>query len=186
MNYCVYLIECILDGKKYVGYTSDPDARWIEHQASSRRKRCCTYLHRALAKHGIENFRFSVIENCVSIDHGLQREIFWIKNLSTFAPNGYNMTEGGDGLHGYKHTEETKRKMSELRKGKHLSEFTKQKLSKLGKGRVKSPETCERISKGKKGRDFTDAHRLALKEAWILRRKLCRQMGGRPKKKEIL
>lgn len=51
-----------------------------------------------------------------------------------------NMTDGGDGTFGYKHTNEAKEKMKIARKGQV---FTKEHLEKLGKhniGRIYSPE----------------------------------------------
>ena len=53
-----------------------------------------------------------------------------------------NLTNGGDGVQGYRFTEETKKKLSELNKGensprygKKTSEETKKKLSEANKGR---------------------------------------------------
>lgn len=42
----------------------------------------------------------------------------------------FNFTNGGEGLSGYKHTEKTKRKISESNKGKIKSDEHKQKISK--------------------------------------------------------
>lgn len=59
-------------------------------------------------------------------------------------PNGYNLTSGGDGQSGYKHTEESKKKMSlnnywlgkeGVNKGKKFSDEHKKKLSDLHKGK---------------------------------------------------
>ena len=38
-------------------------------------------------------------------------ETLWIKNLRTLAPGGYNLTTGGEGASGLRHTEETRAKM---------------------------------------------------------------------------
>ena len=45
----------------------------------------------------------------------------------------HNRTDGGEGISGLVHTEETRRKMSEARKGKPSSEETKKKLSEVKK-----------------------------------------------------
>ena len=57
---------------------------------------------------------------------------------------------------GRKLTEETKRKISEAKKGLHPSDETKSKLSKANKGRILSDETRERISRGHKGLGMGD------------------------------
>ena len=53
--------------------------------------------------------------------------------------------------YGKRHTEETKRKMGESKKGKKFSESHKRKLSESHKGQVVSKETREKISESKRG-----------------------------------
>lgn len=71
-----------------------------------------------------------------------------------------NLTDGGDGVQGYRLTEETKKKLSELNKGenspkygKKTSEETKKKLSEANKGRKLSEETKKKMSEAKKGKN---------------------------------
>ena len=61
-------------------------------------------------------------------------------------------------MKGFRHTEETKRKMSEARRGeknyfygKHHTEESKNKLSKANKGRKTSEETKKKLSEVNKG-----------------------------------
>jgi hypothetical protein len=69
-----------------------------------------------------------------------------------------NMTDGGDGILGHKHSEETKKKIALARlgkptnKGKKMSEEQKEKLRQANKGRKFSPEFGEKISAAKKGK----------------------------------
>lgn len=69
------------------------------------------------------------------------------------------MSERSKGNHyrlGAHHTEEARRKISETHKGKNLGP---------------RPESVGRnISMAKKGKKFTEAHKQALKEAWVKRR----------------
>lgn len=72
-----------------------------------------------------------------------------------------NFTDGGEGLCGYRHTEETRRKLRKLKlgkpsalKGRTLSEETKKKIREALKGRI-SPN---------KGKQLSLEHRMKLKE----------------------
>src|SRR5690606_8353724 len=42
----------------------------------------------------------------------------WIKELNTFGPGGLNMTEGGLGKSGYRHSQETKDRISMKKRGR--------------------------------------------------------------------
>jgi len=56
---------------------------------------------------------------------------------------------------GRKHTLDTRRRMSESKKGRYLAEETKQKISEALKGRKLSEETRKKMSKLRKGRKLT-------------------------------
>lgn len=87
-----------------------------------------------------------------------------IRNLSTQDDRyGYNMTSGGDGTFGFKHTYESKQKMSLSKSGsnhpnyhKHLNETTRKKISdrlvgnQNASGVVHSEATRVRMSNSKK------------------------------------
>lgn len=60
---------------------------------------------------------------------------------------------------GRRHTEETRRKMSEAARGRKLSDEQRQKISDYHKGRPKSPEHRAKIGAAHKGRVFTEEHR---------------------------
>jgi hypothetical protein len=66
-----------------------------------------------------------------------------------------NKTNGGDGISGYKHTEETKILISNLHKGKNLTEDHKKKVGDSLRGKKKKPlsyETKKKLSLSLKGR----------------------------------
>lgn len=115
----VYLITNLVNGKKYVGQTvQNPERRWARH------KRNCVngypyHIYNAMRKHGIENFQFELIDECVCSEELFESEIRWIEHYDTFKGVGYNMTSGGmSPMLGRTHTEESKRKMSKDRSGK--------------------------------------------------------------------
>lgn len=92
----IYKITNLLNGKCYIGQSIDIEKRWSEHKSIYNHPRCSNYhIYKAFRKYGIENFSFSVIEECEQsmLD---DREKFWVQHYDSFK-NGYNMTIGGDG-----------------------------------------------------------------------------------------
>lgn len=67
-----------------------------------------------------------------------------------------NMTDGGDGLSGYKFTAEQKNKMSESQKGKIVTEETKNKISKSSKGKTLTEKHKENLSKSHNGKKMSN------------------------------
>ena len=70
----------------------------------------------------------------------------------------FNFTDGGGGISGFTHSEESKNKMSEANSGenhpnyeKHLSEETKKKISEARTGTTLSEETKKKMSVAKSG-----------------------------------
>jgi group I intron endonuclease len=118
--YWIYCIENKLNGKKYIGKAHLPRRRWASHiSVSKKESKYQKYIHRAIAKYGINNFWFRCIDFELSEDKSLSQESYWINFFDTTnSAKGYNLTSGGEGKSGYKHTEETKKMLSELAKNK--------------------------------------------------------------------
>jgi hypothetical protein len=92
----VYKITNLINDHKYVGKTErKPEERWKEHIYLSKYSPEKMTISNAINKHGKENFKFEVIEECSS-EKVNDREIFWISELNTYK-DGYNSTIGGDG-----------------------------------------------------------------------------------------
>ena len=138
--YYVYLTKNILNKKCYVGWHAT-NKLYDNYIGSGH------YFLKSVKKNGKENFINGIIEFC-SESNVLEREKFWIEKMNTIQPNGYNLTIGGEGCIGYKHTLESKRKFS-LRK---ISKEHKQKISesqignKYQLGNIVSDEIKKKIS----------------------------------------
>lgn len=117
---CVYLVTNLINGDQYVGKTIETlHRRWGRHLRSAKGPCLNSYFHRAIKAYGEENFVIEVLEESEDEYYLFAVEIEAIKELDTLAPNGYNLTSGGEGGVGNKSntgrklTEETKKRMSE-------------------------------------------------------------------------
>lgn len=73
-----------------------------------------------------------------------------------------NLSNGGEGVSGYKHTEEAKDKIRASHVGMKPSDETRMKLSALAKNRKHSNESKAKMSesrKGRKSKPFSDEHK---------------------------
>lgn len=90
----IYLIENLINGKKYVGQSIEIEKRWKNHLSAFKNTKEKVYkypLYRAIRKYGINNFRFSVLEQCKEMELN-NREIYWVQKLKP----EYNQTLGGN------------------------------------------------------------------------------------------
>jgi hypothetical protein len=117
------------------------------------------------------------VEENVSDAQAIDFECFLIAEMRDIGIPLTNMTDGGDGAQGYKHTEEHKKYVTQLFKGRIVSEETKQKMRKpkseegranIAKARLTttyrpSEETKRKTSEALKGRIITDEHKAKIK-----------------------
>lgn len=131
----IYKITNTINPKVYVGQSvTRVSVRWSQHKnaAKSGRNRP---LYRAMQKYGHDKFKFEVVEILpydISLEELNARERFWIKELKSFYPDGYNLTSGGDGKF-------------------FLAEETKIRIGAANAGREKSQDEVRRISESLKG-----------------------------------
>jgi hypothetical protein len=80
-------------GKVYVGQTVRSfNARIRNHKCKSSG---CTALKSAINKYK-DQMKYEIIEDNVPQEQLDEREIYWIKELNSLAPNGYNLSSGGN------------------------------------------------------------------------------------------
>ena len=93
----VYKFENLLNGKIYIGLTSNLNNRIREHiKCSSGKFPIHCYIHKALKKYGLSNFNlyWKKYDNEKEV---IQAEIYYIsKYQSNQSSKGYNLTTGGE------------------------------------------------------------------------------------------
>ncbi len=187
MLYVIYLITNLINNKKYVGQTQQgrEDRRWQEHSIFCINEN--KPLYNAIKKYGPENFEFKIIETAIPEELIDEREKHYIKYYNTFYLNnqGYNMTEGGQGIHGYVHNDETKARIKEsnLTAWQRIKEEEPERYAQLClnrslaiKGKPKSVEHKAALSKaasqrtGEKnpffGKHFSEESKEKQRENW--------------------
>jgi group I intron endonuclease len=177
----IYKITNKINSKIYIGQTIGTlSNRWNSHCKNKK----FSLITAAINKYGKENFTIEEIAKCSSREELNMREAMFIYAFgSNNRDTGYNIMEGGDN-HTTHSTEtraiiskkarnisdETRKKMSEAKKGKKQtpeqiaariktgrvwSEESKRKSSEKQKGRKKSPEQVEKVRKKLIGRKQT-------------------------------
>lgn len=125
----IYKITNLLNGKIYVGKHS---CKKIENCYMGSG----TAITKAIRKYGKNNFKKEILCVCGSERELNQKEIFWINETGAFGA-GYNMTAGGEGMLGHKHSNEQLRNAS-LRMIKFYNDNpnTRKNLSESAKKRI--------------------------------------------------
>lgn len=134
----LYTITNEVNGKQYIGIANNPARRWIEHKSGHGSK----LVAQAIKKYGLEYLKFDVLYEGCEIDIK-QLEIDLIECWETKAPGDYNLTDGGEGTTGWKHSKETREGMSKSRTGSRNGMYGKQH----------NKETRDKIRRKAKDRD---------------------------------
>lgn len=122
----VYKITNKINGRSYVGITRHDAIFRIRNHFSVKRSGA-PLLKKAMLKHGIKNFEWSVIDIASSIDELCKKEVLWIKKLKTMAPRGYNILPGG--YTNGKAIEKLKRRIVRVDTGEEFSSLVEASVS---------------------------------------------------------
>lgn len=176
--YKIYLITNNENKKQYVGITKfSIEERFLQH---TRRG---FILTEAIKKYGKDNFYIDLIDEVESAERAYELEQYYIKEYNTKVPNGYNLTDGGDGLYGVIIDDEDRKRRSKVMKklhkekrtgmhGKKHSEDTRKKMSISGKnipkpwlsGRVLSEESKQKIREKHLGKSLSEETKKKISE----------------------
>ncbi len=101
-------VSHILNHKRYRPYGHEGRFRCHISEAFSTKKNQSHYLNNAIRKYGVTNFVVELIEYC-EISNADERETYYIKELNSLFPNGYNLKNGGIV---FTHSDESKKRVS--------------------------------------------------------------------------
>ena len=101
-------VSHILNHKRYRPYGYEGRFRCHISEAFSTKKNQSHFLNNSIRKHGKENFKVEIIENCECIDSDT-KEIYYISKFNSLYPNGYNLKNGGMT---FSHTDMSKQRVS--------------------------------------------------------------------------
>jgi group I intron endonuclease len=134
--FSIYCAKNKINGKCYIGFDSSWPNRMLEHKTNYKlynRK-----FYDAIKKYGWDNFEWEVLYQSKEGNHCLNiMEPYFITEYNSYC-EGYNMTFGGEGAYGFKHSDEYKINQSKKsleqwknqefrnKQAKHLSELNKQ------------------------------------------------------------
>ena len=178
-NYKVYIHINKTNGKRYYGITKqEPKKRWQNGKKYGNND----HFTNAINYYGWDNFDHIVIARGLTEEEAKRLEIELIRELDTTnRDKGYNITKGGEGTNGYKHTEETRKNISEAMKGKTLSEETRKKLSESHKGknnpsakRIYCVELDMYFDTVTEASEYVGCHRSNISSVLIGNRKTCK------------
>ena len=189
-------------GKIYIGQTKDLNKRLKVYQYLKSRLQKQPKLYNSFKKYGFDVHEVEILEDNIpmEINRDLldEREVYWIKFYDSYN-NGLNCNIGGcsnKGLSeegrknlrlsklgntnwkGKVHSLESRIKMSEIQKGRKVSEETKEKLrnfkpteetrikqSLAKKGKKQSPEHIEARRKGMIGHEVSEVTRQKISDS---------------------
>lgn len=89
----VYKITNLTNQKIYIGITNDWKRRFREHKHNHAPS---SLIAKAIQKYGENNFSFEILQQGLSIEQACEKEIYFIEAFNCRAPNGYNVSKGGD------------------------------------------------------------------------------------------
>lgn len=137
-----------IDGKTYVGSTTNFYSRFYKYYNVEYLKKHNTIIHNAILKYGFSNFSLEILEYCSKQDV-IKREQYYLDLLKP----EYNILHTAGSSLGFKHSEDTLKYFRELRT---LSSEAKEKLSIAASKRILSYEEKKKLSEVRKGIKLSD------------------------------
>lgn len=147
----IYLITNKINGHMYVGGSVDIKKRLDNHKRGNDSD--TQAIDKAILKYGKENFIYQIITELPADWKVIgEHEKYWINFYNTFEDkNHYNLTEGGEGVSGWRHSEDFKKEQSKRMSGENnpMHGMCGEKSPNYGVPRSK--EVRDKISESQKG-----------------------------------
>lgn len=185
----IYIITCLVSGKYYIGRAINWKDRLYGHKTKLKsNSHDNIHLQNAYNLYGMENFIFELLEEYPK-EFLCSMENWWCNMLLAHNPEfGYNIAPTNpfgklsnseqtrkrisESKKGVSFSEQHKKNLSAGQKGKIVSEETKEKLRKIHTGKTNSPEARAKLSLKHKGKILSEEHKNKLKKAWIKRKEI--------------
>lgn len=163
MNGVIYKITNLINDKVYIGQTTKNRQGYEYYFGSGK------LIKDSIKKYGKENFKREILKENIHCQTALDlyEQIYIKKYNSQNMKLGYNLSNGGYGTNGYKHTDEAKLKMSKAHENRIISEQTRKKMSDNMKKRKHSDETKLKISKANKGKIISESQKESISKRMI-------------------
>lgn len=159
MRHYVYAIIHRATCRVYVGKSSNPWKRLRAHAVAKGR----SYIDHAIRCDGVAAFDLVILEGHESEEDAFAREIVWIARLESRDPRvGYNLTAGGEGVRGHRHSEQTRAQMRTSHMGLKHSDEHRARIRDGNTGKTWTAAQREKIRAAMRGRPMLDHVRAGL------------------------
>lgn len=167
MNRIYTLIDPITNENRYVGFTSEDLEKRLNRHIQLARRPHKDWVHNWIYQLLNKNMKpiIYLLEIVKENDNWQDREKFWILKGRELGWKLTNLTIGGEGSIGFKHSIETRQKISDIARNRSPEIY--KKISNANKGKKASKETRQKMSNSKLGKDnpiFEKGHTKETKE----------------------
>jgi len=153
----VYRLTNNINKKSYIGSSVNFSVRLYKHYSVKHLMKHNTAIHNALLKYGYSNFTLDILEYCKSVDP-ISKEQYYLDLLKP----EYNILEQAGSSLGFKHNEKT---LVFFKNNRKVSEETKKNLSLVARGRILTEMDKNKISSSRKNIKLSDDTRAKISAA---------------------
>lgn len=177
-NSGVYAIVNLANGKVYVGSSINLRGRESQHfRGLYSGNHPIPYLQRSWDKYGASRFCFVVLESCAPHEC-VVKEQDWLDRLQPYKfVNGYNRCPTAGSTLGFKHSEETKRKMSDRMTGVPMAEGVRKKIAESLRGKPKTAQWRANLWKNRVGWQHSEDSRTKISTSLLKLSRDGRRLG---------